>query len=241
MVTLVWVLSVKTHCLSYLAQRVTLGMAMVNPMLNLAIPNPNVKDSRWLTLEVCREFQRNKCTRTENECKFAHPPPHVEVQNGRVIACFDSIKVSWMLCDVLQWTRACSCGGVGGVEDERDPCTAGLRQPALVLMVYCNEFCTKLFCTLECWTKKKVVVCHSIYLILILVLSYRDTITRNHGPRVSTKTHMRNSVCVHTLWCPYSRHHILLEHSTLYWWAWVQVLPIISLWCNMIAPCVALC
>ncbi|KAK6195147.1 hypothetical protein SNE40_000631 [Patella caerulea] len=66
-------------------------MAMVNPMLNL-VNNPNVKDSRWLTLEVCREFQRNKCTRTEQECKFAHPPPHVEVQNGRVIACFDSIK-----------------------------------------------------------------------------------------------------------------------------------------------------
>lgn len=65
-------------------------MAMVNPMLNLA----NVKDSRWLTLEVCREFQRNKCTRSETECKFAHPPPHVEVQNGRVTACFDSIKVS---------------------------------------------------------------------------------------------------------------------------------------------------
>lgn len=57
-------------------------------MLNLA----NVKDSRWLTLEVCREFQRNKCTRSETECKFAHPPPHVEVQNGRVTACFDSIK-----------------------------------------------------------------------------------------------------------------------------------------------------
>ncbi|CAI9737080.1 muscleblind 1 isoform X1 [Octopus vulgaris] len=63
-------------------------MAMVNPMLNLA----NVKDSRWLTLEVCREFQRNKCTRSETECKFAHPPSHVEVQNGRVTACFDSIK-----------------------------------------------------------------------------------------------------------------------------------------------------
>ncbi|XP_041353610.1 muscleblind-like protein 1 isoform X2 [Gigantopelta aegis] len=68
-------------------------MAMVNQMMNLQpAPNPNVKDSRWLTLEVCREFQRSKCTRTENECKFAHPPPHVEVQNGRVIACFDSIK-----------------------------------------------------------------------------------------------------------------------------------------------------
>ncbi|XP_060588981.1 muscleblind-like protein 1 isoform X15 [Ruditapes philippinarum] len=67
-------------------------MAMVNPaVLNLAAA-ANVKDSRWLTLEVCREFQRNKCTRSDTECKFAHPPPHVEVQNGRVTACFDSIK-----------------------------------------------------------------------------------------------------------------------------------------------------
>ncbi|XP_055868931.1 muscleblind-like protein 2 isoform X15 [Biomphalaria glabrata] len=53
---------------------------------------PNGKDSRWLTLEVCREFQRSKCSRSDNECKFAHPPAHVEVQNGRVVACFDSIK-----------------------------------------------------------------------------------------------------------------------------------------------------
>ncbi|KAL4219784.1 Metal ion binding [Mactra antiquata] len=69
-------------------------MAMVNPaVLNLAAA-ANVKDSRWLTLEVCREFQRNKCTRSDTECKFAHPPPQVEVQNGRVTACFDSIKVS---------------------------------------------------------------------------------------------------------------------------------------------------
>ncbi|XP_052783792.1 muscleblind-like protein isoform X11 [Mya arenaria] len=67
-------------------------MAMVNPaVLNLAAA-ANAKDSRWLTLEVCREFQRNKCTRTDQECKFAHPPPHVEVQSGRVTACFDSIK-----------------------------------------------------------------------------------------------------------------------------------------------------
>lgn len=69
-------------------------MAMVNPINPAITLNPNAKDSRWLTLEVCREYQRNKCTRTENECKFAHPPAHVEVQNGRVIACFDSIKVS---------------------------------------------------------------------------------------------------------------------------------------------------
>ncbi|TPP62376.1 Muscleblind protein [Fasciola gigantica] len=56
---------------------------------------PNVKDSRWLTLEVCRQYQRNQCSRDENECKFAHPPTHVDVQNGRVICCYDSIKVSF--------------------------------------------------------------------------------------------------------------------------------------------------
>lgn len=52
----------------------------------------NVKDSRWLQLEVCREFQRGQCSRNDQECKFAHPPPHVEIQNGRVTACYDSIK-----------------------------------------------------------------------------------------------------------------------------------------------------
>ncbi|XP_064213135.1 protein muscleblind isoform X12 [Tribolium castaneum] len=62
-------------------------MAMVN-MNNLL----NGKDSRWLQLEVCREFQRNKCSRPDTECKFAHPPANVEVQNGRVTACYDSIK-----------------------------------------------------------------------------------------------------------------------------------------------------
>ncbi|XP_033252970.1 uncharacterized protein LOC117192404 isoform X1 [Drosophila miranda] len=52
----------------------------------------NAKDSRWLQLEVCREFQRNKCSRQDTECKFAHPPANVEVQNGKVTACYDSIK-----------------------------------------------------------------------------------------------------------------------------------------------------
>lgn len=52
----------------------------------------NGKDSRWLQLEVCREFQRNKCTRSDTECKFAHPATNVDVQNGKVTACYDSIK-----------------------------------------------------------------------------------------------------------------------------------------------------
>ncbi len=50
--------------------------ALVN-MSNLL----NGKDSRWLQLEVCREYQRNKCTRSDGECKFAHPPTNVEVKN----------------------------------------------------------------------------------------------------------------------------------------------------------------
>ena len=51
------------------------------------------KDSRWLTLEVCREFARANCPRSADECKYAHPPPHVEIQNGRVTCFYDSIKV----------------------------------------------------------------------------------------------------------------------------------------------------
>ncbi|XP_025412752.1 protein muscleblind isoform X1 [Sipha flava] len=62
-------------------------MAVVN-MNNLL----NGKDSRWLQLEVCREYQRNKCSRPDTDCKFAHPAANVEVQNGRVTACYDSIK-----------------------------------------------------------------------------------------------------------------------------------------------------
>lgn len=55
----------------------------------------NGKDSFWLQLEVCREYQRARCTRSDGQCKFAHPPTNVEVQsNGRVTACYDSIKVS---------------------------------------------------------------------------------------------------------------------------------------------------
>lgn len=65
----------------------------------------NGKDSRWLQLEVCREFQRNKCSRPDTECKFAHPPATVEVQNGRVTACYDSIKVSLFLLSALKCTH----------------------------------------------------------------------------------------------------------------------------------------
>lgn len=52
------------------------------------------RDTKWLTLEVCREFQRGTCSRSDAECKFAHPARSCHVDNGRVIACFDSLKVT---------------------------------------------------------------------------------------------------------------------------------------------------
>lgn len=63
--------------------------------ISLANQLLTVKDSRWLQLEVCREFQRGQCSRSDVDCKFAHPPAHVDVQNGRVTACYDSIKVGF--------------------------------------------------------------------------------------------------------------------------------------------------
>lgn len=50
------------------------------------------KDSQWLQLNVCREFQSNNCPRTDDSCKNAHPGQHVETINGKVMACYDSCK-----------------------------------------------------------------------------------------------------------------------------------------------------
>ena len=69
------------------------GAVVIRPAAAAAATAPAGKDSRWLTLEVCREFARANCPRSADECKYAHPPPHVEIQNGRVTCCYDSIKV----------------------------------------------------------------------------------------------------------------------------------------------------
>lgn len=58
-------------------------------MSNLVKP----KDSQWLQIDVCREFQKGDCPRTDGSCKNAHlTNPHVEVLNGKVMACYDSCK-----------------------------------------------------------------------------------------------------------------------------------------------------
>ncbi|XP_042260699.1 muscleblind-like protein 2 isoform X3 [Thunnus albacares] len=58
----------------------------------MALNIASIRDTKWLTLEVCRQFQRGTCSRSDEECKFAHPPKSCQVDNGRVIACFDSLK-----------------------------------------------------------------------------------------------------------------------------------------------------
>ncbi|XP_062374797.1 muscleblind-like protein 1 isoform X4 [Sardina pilchardus] len=58
----------------------------------MAMNMAHMRDTKWLTLEVCREFQRGTCSRSADECKFAHPAKSCQVENGRVIACFDSLK-----------------------------------------------------------------------------------------------------------------------------------------------------
>lgn len=44
------------------------------------------------TVEVCREFIRHRCDRSENKCRYAHPPSECHVVNGRVTCCVDHIK-----------------------------------------------------------------------------------------------------------------------------------------------------
>lgn len=52
------------------------------------------RDSTWLELEVCREFCRGDCSRSAEECRYAHPTqPAVIVKDGKVTCCFDFLKV----------------------------------------------------------------------------------------------------------------------------------------------------
>jgi muscleblind protein len=52
------------------------------------------KTTRTDRLEVCREFQRGNCKRAESDCRFAHPPDHVQVDatDGVVTVCMDFVK-----------------------------------------------------------------------------------------------------------------------------------------------------
>jgi len=45
-------------------------------------------------LEVCRESLGNRCSRLESQCRYAHPPPNIQVTDGKVQCCADFLKVT---------------------------------------------------------------------------------------------------------------------------------------------------
>ena len=52
-----------------------------------------IRDPRWLRLEVCRDYTRdNKCDQGLEQCRFAHPGKNCVTTNGKVTACYDSMK-----------------------------------------------------------------------------------------------------------------------------------------------------
>ena len=53
------------------------------------------RDSSWLELDVCRDFQKDgQCVRSE-QCRFAHPDLNVvNIRDGKVTCCYDFLKAS---------------------------------------------------------------------------------------------------------------------------------------------------
>lgn len=102
----------------------------------MAVSVTPIRDTKWLTLEVCREFQRGTCSRPDTECKFAHPSKSCQVENGRVIACFDSLKVSkcYIIFKDIQLMKDAAVARDPGI---RKGASAGcLRWDVLLLVFY---------------------------------------------------------------------------------------------------------
>ena len=64
-----------------------------SPTMQVKVNHTKVRDPRWLQVEVCREYVRDNCPRGFDECRFAHPSPDCVVENGKVTACYDAMKV----------------------------------------------------------------------------------------------------------------------------------------------------
>lgn len=58
----------------------------------MASSKNDYREIKERSMEVCRDFVRSRCSRSDLECRFAHPPNYVEVRDGRVIVCFDFTK-----------------------------------------------------------------------------------------------------------------------------------------------------
>jgi len=63
-------------------------------------------DSEWLTSKICPEYLRGECLRDKFSCPYAHPPKSLETQNGRVVCCFDYLKVITFDCSEQKLANA---------------------------------------------------------------------------------------------------------------------------------------
>ena len=64
----------------------------------------------FLLFQVCREFSRGACSRSEDVCRFAHPESQVSIEDvgevgpggtvsfGRVTVCMDFVKSGGISC-----------------------------------------------------------------------------------------------------------------------------------------------
>lgn len=69
---------------------VTLQFQIKLPNLTIPVAESHI----YLNMQVCREFQRGACKRTADECRYAHPGKNIQIApDGKVIACFDALKV----------------------------------------------------------------------------------------------------------------------------------------------------
>lgn len=66
--------------------------APTSAMLSPAACGKPSRDSSWLELEICRDFQtEGGCVRNE-QCRFAHPDSSVVTKDGKVTCCYDFLK-----------------------------------------------------------------------------------------------------------------------------------------------------
>lgn len=48
------------------------------------------KDNQWLQVDVCSEFIVGNCN--DLSCNYAHPSANVDIVEGKVVTCFDSLR-----------------------------------------------------------------------------------------------------------------------------------------------------
>ncbi|CAL2034662.1 unnamed protein product [Caenorhabditis brenneri] len=76
--------------MSYPLNQSSIASAPIASLMAINIKPP--RDDCWLQVQICREFLRGECIRGASGCKFAHPPPALKYDSGRVKVCYDHLK-----------------------------------------------------------------------------------------------------------------------------------------------------